>query len=411
MLGNHALFPEPLRVRRQAIDAVGESFQIRIGLMNETGPRTELSPLYSTGLLARVEYADGLIQLHVREEMAAINSYRVVVWERGQPLPRALEPGVVHAHGRLIEVLALSVHEPLGWAISLDTEWRGFRFAVDPGSTGWPELEKEWCATLDDSSDWQSTARALCAWRFPVLMEPFLNVVRSRVWHSPVETLFAWTQRILLDDYLLTAEPTLFTAPLRELLWEVSFDTSASESCWVHHERAVQDRGFAPDLYQPAAALLRANPVLLAKVLADGLLTRYYRGKKSLRRIQKTLFSKEIDPVEAERHRKDFELRAQLILVALKGSFGGDIASRPDDLTALEKEALSGLRSWSDNRPMDEYFFHQRVRNIAEALFAGLTADSTQLRLAVARSPVCSAYLAAFLFCKNVFRPLQKDEL
>lgn len=164
-------------------------------------------------------------------------------------------------------------------------------------------------------------------------------------------------------------------------------------------------------MYPPAASVLRAHPVLLAKVLAEGLLRRYETGRKSLARVQKTLFLKSYDRAEKQRHRMQFLLAAQLILVTIKGAFGSEASGTPDDLAALQREALSGLRSWSDNWPMDEHFFQLCIRDTPEALYVDCDAESRPLRLAVARSPACCAYLAAHLFCKRVFRPLQKDEL
>jgi hypothetical protein len=381
--------------------------------MNETEHPLVFAPMYSTGLLTRVEYSDGLIRLHLRDDVPGVKEYRVAVWERWRPLPRVIDSGITEAHGSLIDVLDIGIEEPLGWAISFDNNWRGVRFAVEPGSAKWLKLREDWCTMLESAPDWQATAKALCAWRFPVLLEPFRGVVQSRVKDSPVETLFAWTEQVQLSSCLLTVEPAFYEAALRELLWDVAFSEVAIDVCWAHHSQVVQERGVTPELYPPAQRLLQANPVLLTKILGDGLLRRYREGIKSLPQVKDSLFGKMTKPDElaVRRHRDEFRRYAQVILLSLKGAFGGNTDGRPDDLTTQEREALSGLRSWSDNRPIDDHYFRKHVRDVADALYGGGTVDTTRLQLAVARSPLCSAYLASFLFCRNVFHPLEKGEL
>lgn len=411
MLGNQAISPERGRLRRQSIPTMGEGFQLRTGLMNEAGPRVEMPPMYSSGLLARTEADQQIIRLCLREQMEAAENYRVSVWERGRPVPRTLDRAETEVHGGGIEILSLSVHEPMGWAISLENEWRGARFAVEPGQPGWRELEAGWCATIESAPDWQSTAQALCAWRFPVLMEPFAAVVRTRATAALAQCLIGWTEKAELDGCALQAEPSLYTAPLRELLWGSAIDRSVVEACWMRFLPQFCPANSSMQLSPPAEVLLRANPVLLAKILGDRLRADHEQGKQRLPRIQKTIFQKVHEPGAAEHHRAEFDRQARLILLSLKGAFGVYNTGAPHELAELEQGALMGLRSWSDHAPMDEHFFRCRIRDTAEKLYQGCSVDSKQLQLAVARSPVCCAYLAAYLFCKHVYLPLRKDEL
>lgn len=422
-LGSHALFPEPERVRLQRLDAMGESLQIRFGLMNEeSDTRIEFGPMYSTGLLARVEDTGDAVWLHLREKMEAVESYRVSVWEREKSLPRTIDESKVDVIDGVIKVQRSSANGPIGWAISLDGSWRGFRFAKEPTHPEWDQISTAWYNVIDGTLDWEKTAKALCAWRFPVLVEPFSSIVRERVKGEPAKTLFAWTEENVVEGCTLKAVPNFYVAPLREMLWNTPIDRSAIKTCWSWHKdrlmTRLQERGPSLSLWPAAVMLLRANPVLLAAIFGEGLRLEYEEGRKALKTVQKTLFLRCYDSAAERDHRQKFLQNAQSVLGALKGAVGSDVSGKADDLKALKQEALSGLRSWSDNRPLDDHFFDRCIQDTAEALYNGAEAlynesevESRQLKLAVARSPACCSYIAAHLFWKHMFLPLWKDEL
>ena len=75
----------------------------------------------------------------------------------------------------------------------------------------------------------------------------------------------------------------------------------------------------------------------------------------------------------------------------------GDPVPGMDRFQLLRAEALSELRSWTDWRPLDDAFFLEKVVKPAEAIFDQRECDSTCLKVAVARSRACCAFLVSHL--------------
>lgn len=115
------------------------------------------------------------------------------------------------------------------------------------------------------------------------------------------------------------------------------------------------------------------------------------------------------DPASLKRCQSEFRQYAQCVLLVLKKAFTGETTASAGDLSSLERDAVSDLRSWCDNRPIDDHYFHRYVRDVADMLYHDLTVDSTRLRLALTRSPLCCVYIGSYLFCRNVFRRFQEE--
>ncbi len=111
-LGQSPIVRDPKLLRRQHFKALGETLELRFGLMNEAvDQRADLvSSIYSTGLPADVTENAGLYLLKLRHAIEAAPDLRVWVWEDGSPAPRLLERAEVEAHSdqRTLSILDLS---------------------------------------------------------------------------------------------------------------------------------------------------------------------------------------------------------------------------------------------------------------------------------------------------------------
>ena len=58
-----------------------------------------------------------------------------------------------HSDNQTISVLQLSARRPMGWAVSLDENWRGARFHVEPRTKDWPQLCEQWMEVFSEHRD------------------------------------------------------------------------------------------------------------------------------------------------------------------------------------------------------------------------------------------------------------------
>jgi hypothetical protein len=420
MLGDQPLFAEPDLVRRQQIPCCGEPLYIRFGLMHEdrTSRITLASAVYATGFLAGIEFDQSSFLLRLRGCIQRANEFRVWVWERDRTTPRCLDPLEVQLIDETtLYVLGESVAEPLGWLLSWQGMWRGARFQGEPRTSAWQSVAEGWCHILDHTQDWIATAKALRAWRFPVLMQPFCGCVRRRTAQHPISTADAWTRTGPLLEDLCGAhiDGSLFdyVAPLRDLLFSFRPTNTVVQDFLEKHAAAVLAMDWQNNFYEPAASLLRAQPVLLAQLLVTYVKEEFTRREELVNFIPvNNFFHKERDPKQIADLRKSTELVVKVMVYRLH-SFAGvpPPSTRPDDLSSLQEAALNDLRSWVDSSPVDSMFFTSCITEPAELLFRGEQAEVKWLRLAIARSAVCCAFLAAHLICNHLYRELKDGSL
>ncbi len=403
MLGEQPLRPDPHASRRQRFTAMGEPLELRFGLMNEDrAARFTLSPaVYSTGLLAEIIEVEDLYLIRLREPLELADEIRIWVWEQGCALPRLLPVDEVQAHNdrQTFSILKLSVSQPIGWALSLDGCWRGTGFHSEPFSESWTSISNWWCDVIADCNMWQEIASVFRWWRFPVLMEPFRTTAQEQASQHPFRTLRAWTEPLLPPAMMLTTIEEPYISPLRMLLWNYKPSEQECAELWAIHEQQILDCFSSGQLSPATALLLRSHPVLLARIVCEVLWIKE-REEEALLPIvfTQTLFHRRRDPV------------ALMNLEAKYGRFFGIAATffqrhagycnqviGGEDHDALRLAALSELRSWSDPIPLDDMYFHDFIVRPAEALFEQQPCDSTRLKIAIARSPACCAYLVSHL--------------
>jgi hypothetical protein len=301
MLGDQPLRPDPHTSRRQRFTAMGEPLELRFGLMNEDrGARLTISPgVYLAGLLAEVTKTEDLYLLRLREPLEIANELRIWVWEQCYPAPRLLpvDEVQVHSDGQTLSILRLSVPHPIGWALALDGCWRGSRLHAEPFSEGWASVSNAWNHMIVSGDRWQGIAAALRWWRFPVLMEPFLNAVQDKVSQHPFETLRAWTESLQSPEICQTTTEEPYSSPIRSLLWNYKPTERECSEVWAVHAGQVLDNFSSGRLSPAAALLLRSHPVLLARIVCEVLWTTEKEEEAQVPIVYaRSLFHKEREP-------------------------------------------------------------------------------------------------------------------
>jgi hypothetical protein len=410
-LSSQPLLAQPHLTRRQHFLAAGEPLQLRFGLMNEEIPsRIQLaSAVYSTGILAAVRETVDLYLLVLREKIEAAPNLCVWVWEAGNSTPRLLSREEVEAHSdnQTISVLQLSAPNPIGWAVSLDENWRGARFHADPRTKNWPWICTQWKDVLAQDETWGNCAAALRWWRFPVLMEPFLAIVRERALSNPYDTLRAWIESPRLPAMAFSrSEAEYYINPMRTLLWDYSPTPEECKRLWAAHETSFFSAFEAGQLCIAATLLLISHPVLLAKIICELLWSRQQEDEARVPIIfAQNLFRRVPDPVQVrgieETYRGLFRI-ARDFVERLDGY--GDPILGMDRFQTLRAEALSELRSWIDSTPLDDAYFLENIIKPADALFDQRDCDTTHLKVAVTRSRACCAFIVSHLLKEKGLR-------
>ncbi len=414
MLGDQPLFPEPDLLRRQHIGCCGEPLYLRFGLMHEDfDNRVALAPsTWETGLLAAIEVRDSEILLHLREPIQRADEFRVWIWERNCVSPRCLDPFEVElVHETMFLILRDSVEEPLGWLLSWQGLWRGARFHVEPKSFEWELSARDWCQVFEETLDWYATAKALQAWHFPVLMEPFLESIRRKIGANRFSTLDAWTNKtpVVSNGASLEVNSGGYIAAIRGILPLLQSNESVPPDIFEHHVKSVLESDWQHTLYEPAQILLRGQPVLLAQLVVAAIKEEFDRREKLIPAVSvRSLFHKERDPRKMAELRHSTEFVVRIIFERLH-VYAGVLARpvKPDDLSLLHAAALNDLRSWVDSSPVDSMFFKSCVTEPAERWFLGEQPELKWVRLAIARSPACCAFLAAHLLYRYLYHDLR----
>lgn len=401
-LGQLPLARDPKILRRQHLRALGESLELRFGLMNESlAERIVLSSaVYSSGILADVSESPDLYVLTLRDAIEAALELRVWVWEDGSSEPRVLPRSEVEAHSdkRTLSTLQLSVSKPLGWAVSLEGEWLGGRFHVSAGSPDWQRLRHNWTSTLANTKNWPATAAALRWWRFPVLMDPFHLIVQEQARRHPLTTLLAWTAPDACPDMSISrSEAEVFASPIRRFFWHYAPAGQDAMMAWDAHADAILKAMEAGKVALPALLLLYSHPVLLARIVYEVLSSQLAEEERRIPLIlDRSLFRKVQDPLQITALEAKYRSLYRIIRDFVERSSG---VFAPDGKTseALFQQSLSDLRSWNDRSPLDEAYFREQVIKPAEALFDGQPCDTKRLEIAVARSRACCAYITSHL--------------
>lgn len=410
-LDSQPLLAQPHFTRRQHFLAAGEPLQLRFGLMNEEIPnRIQLaSTVYSTGILAEVRETVDLYLLVLREKIEAAPDLCVWVWEAGNSTPRLLPREEVEAHSdnQTISVLQLSAPKPIGWAVSLDGNWRGARFHADPRTKNWPRICDQWREVLAQDEAWGDCAAALRWWRFPVFMEPFLAFVRERASRNPYETLCAWIESPRQAAMAFSrSDAEIYVNPMRTLLWNYSPTPEDCTRLWEAHESSFFTAFEAGQLSLATTLLLISHPVLLAKIICELLWRRQQEDEARVPIVfVQNLFRRVPDPAkirEIEGTYCSFFRIARDFIERLAGY--GDPIPGWDRFQTLRAEALSELRSWIDSRPLDDAYFLENIVKPAEALFDQRDCDTTRLKVAVTRSRACCAFIVSHLLKEKGLR-------
>jgi hypothetical protein len=403
-LGCQPLLNQPHCSRRQRFNATGEPLQLRFGLMNEErANRIQLaSAVYSTGILVEIQETVELYLLVLREKIEAAPDLRVWVWEDSSSRPRLLPREEVEAHSDnlTLSVLQLSASNPIGWAVSLDGNWRGARFHVDPRTKNWPRLSEQWSAVLAGEEAWEDCAAALRWWRFPVLMDPFRTVVLEQVSRNRFKTLKAWIGTPRVSQMALSRnEAEFYINPLRTLLWEFSPTTDECKQLWAAHESCFSAAFEAGQFSVATTLLLISHPVLLAKIVCELLWTRQHEDESKVPIVfARSLFRTVPDPVQIHKIEETYTGLFRIARDFVERLAGyGDPVPGMDRFEILRTEALSELRSWTDSRPLDDTYFMEQIVKPAEALFDQRECDTTRLKVAVTRSRACCAFIVSHL--------------
>lgn len=408
-LGPLPLVRDPQVLRRQRLKALGEPLELRFGLMNESlAERIPLAAsVYSSGLLADVSETTDLYLLKLRHAIEAAPDLRVWVWEDESSEPRILSRSEVEAHSdnRTLSVLQMSVGAPLGWAVSLEGEWHGARFHVNPAAPEWSGLCYRWTSTLACSSDWPATASALRWWRFPVLMDPFKDIVQEQVKRHPLDTLLAWVGPATRPEREISrSDADCFSNPIRTFLWQYSPTAEACKAIWSVHGEAVLKSMETGKVALPAMLLLYSHPVLLAKVICEILSLHLAAEEAAVPIITNgNLFRRVPDPEKISAIESKYRSLFGITRDFVERSAGVFTPDRKM-LDALLQTALSELRSWKDRSPLDEAYFRENAVKPAEALYDGQSCDATRLEIAVSRSRASCAYLVSHLLALKGLR-------
>ncbi len=410
-LGQLPLVREPKLLRRQRLKALGEPLELRFGLMNEVlAERVPLtSAVYSSGILADISETPDLYLLKLRHAIEAAPDLRVWVWEEANSEPRILPRSEVEApsDNRTLSILQLSTGTPLGWAVSLEGEWHGARFHVNPATPTpeWARLCYRWTSTLAHTNDWLASASALRWWRFPVLMGPFKDIVQEQVKRHPLDTLLAWTSSKARPEMSIPrSDAEFFLNPLRTFLWRYAPSSEDCRTIWASHGEAVLKAMESGKVALPALLLLYSHPVLLARVICEILFSNLAEEEVAVPVIMDgNLFRTASDPAKIQaiedKYRSLFKITRDFVERSV-GVFTPD-SKRFD---ALLQESLSELRSWKDRSPLDEAYFRENVVKPAEAMNDGQACDTTRLEIAVSRSRACCAYLVSHLLAVKGIR-------
>lgn len=409
-LGEMPVVANPRSLRRQGYAACGEPLELRFGLMNEVrNYRLTFAPaVYATGLLAEVKADESRTVLVLRVPIEAANELQVWVWETGQSSPRLLDSQFVSPQPdhRKLFIAPGQVGVPLGWAISLDGEWRGARFAAEPQSRDWDGFVQRWLEALRKAESWQQCAAALRWWRFPVLMEPFRETVEAQAARFGLATLKAWiSPQSPIGGLVSRSSAEFYMNPLRTLLWNYRPRSCEAMELWksfADEVIAAFDKG---QVSPTCSLLLYAHPVLLARLIAEALWTMQQASEAEVPVIPlHNLLQRGPDPGRIHRIEMEFQalFAAACDLIERHASIGqyGELA-RP---AVLRAEALSDLKSWTDSRSLDGNFFEEHIVRPAEDLFDGVSVNTDRLRIAVGRSRACAAYIASHLLRTRGFR-------
>lgn len=400
-LGDTPLHREPHVVRRQRLRALGEPLELRFGLMNEDEARrvSLTSAVYSTGIVAEVSESGDLCLLRLCEEIEAAPELRIWVWESNASGPRLLDRSEVEVHSdnRTLSVLRIGVSTPLAWAVSLEGEWQGARFHVNPGSQYWPRVVEQMESTFRVTGNWHATAQALRWWRFPVLMDPFREAIQEAVDHDPVATLLAWISSDAGPDRrIATLDSDFFSSALRSFLWRHSPTSDESMRVWSVLKDELQRGLDEKRIALPALLVLNAHPVLFARLIAEILWTTQQESVRAVPFVMHGLFHRAADRANIRAIEVECLHVARMIVSFIEASTSVFAQGRTQ-FEALRDEALWSLRGWSDRSPLDEAYFRQHVVEPAEELFDQNEPNTKRLKTAVARSRACCAYLASHL--------------
>jgi hypothetical protein len=145
--------------------------------------------------------------------------------------------------------------------------------------------------------------------------------------------------------------------------------------------------------------------VLLVRIVSSVLWTRLQQLEAEVPRLPTRAHSlKTSDPARIQQ----IELDVQALFAAARDQIErhANIGHYPERARAevLRAEALSDLRSWSDPRPLDASFFDEHIVRAAEAHFDGVVTDTRRLKIAIALSKACAAFLASHLLEKRGLR-------
>lgn len=239
-------------------------------------------------------------------------------------------------------------------------------------------------------------------------MTPFRSLVQERVRQQPLETLDAWTGSFRPIPELRAADD-IYISPLRTLLWSYQPTGADIDALWALHRRDVLNQFPPRPLMPPAAMLLRAHPVLLARIVWRAMSRSIEVSEKKVPIVPTSNpFLKQRDPQKVAALKSQYTQILQLALHYLQTHFGFGSSKSPALIDSLRLEALSQLRSWTDVVPMDDHFFEKCIVGPAEALFLGQPLESPQLQVAVARSPACCAFLACHFLIKYGYNEVEQ---
>lgn len=126
-LGDQPVAAHPQTLRIQRLNSMGESLQLRSGLMNEdrTARMHLATAMYSSGLLAAVNETAEFFELQLSYPIELAEELRVWSWEADRVEPRILDDSEVELErdarpgDAWLRVLKLSVDRPIGWALGL----------------------------------------------------------------------------------------------------------------------------------------------------------------------------------------------------------------------------------------------------------------------------------------------------
>jgi hypothetical protein len=404
MLGHLPLRVDPHRVRTKQTRGMGERLELRFGLMNEIRPRLTLAAnVYYSGQLAGVSRDANCYMLRLREPVERADELDVHVWEENSCIPRLLprEHVTVKEDHALLTVKTDEAIEPIGWAISFGGKWRGARFPCEPNSrdTEWSDVAAKWTAVMRKTKDTTALVQALCWWKFPMLMDPFRDVLAARAKDDGCAVLRGMTSIAVREGlWRPLYDPDLF-APMRDLLW--GFHPSATDCIDLFEHLVAGSTSIIGDergaMLDRARFVLDAHPVLFALILCSFLEEKRFERERSLPTV----------PIRASPYRGKDPLKRKQIAAEIRGAVENIIGTMAQAygcstnvstaLPDLRAYALQQLKSWADKEPLNEHFFTILIEGAAKALFAAQPSEAVRLKTAIARAPACASYLAAVL--------------